>query len=89
VISVVTDLTFHWKPGEYGLSMVGYQQRLLREDKDTIYKETGAIYVFKTDNLKTTFLGNSVGHIETSISEAWKIEDDFTFQVAEKIISND
>jgi len=88
VISVVTDLTFHWKPGEYGLSMVGYQQRLLREDKDTVYKETGAIYVFKTENLKTTFLGNSVGHIETSFPEAWKIEDDFSFQVAEGIVRN-
>jgi glycosyltransferase involved in cell wall biosynthesis len=89
VISVVTDLTFHWQPGEYGLSMVGYQHRLLREDKDTIYKETGAIYVFKPENLNTSLLGNSVGHIETSFLEAWKIEDEFSFRVAENIANSD
>lgn len=88
VISVVTDLTYHWKPGEYGLSMVGYQQRLLREDKDTIYKETGAIYTIKTENLKTTFLGSSIGHVETSVQEAWKIEDDFSFWVADEFMKS-
>ncbi|MCL4457695.1 MAG: glycosyltransferase [Nitrospirae bacterium] len=86
VISVVTDLTFHWKPGEYGLEMVGYKRRLMREDKETIYKETGSIYIVKTNNLNSEYLGSSVGHIEMSMQDAWKIEDEFSFWVAEYVM---
>jgi glycosyltransferase involved in cell wall biosynthesis len=89
VIGVTTDLTFHWKPGEFGLTPVGYQKRLLREDKETIYKENGSIYVIKSSNLDTgSQLGNSVGHIEMSPRAAWKIETDFDLWVAEQIEKN-
>ncbi len=87
VIGVVVDLTFHWKPDKYGLAPVGYQKRLLREDKNTIYKENGSIYVIKTKNLyKNSFLGSKVGHVEMSPKDSWKIEDEFSYWVAEKIL---
>ncbi|MFC1590155.1 glycosyltransferase [Candidatus Omnitrophota bacterium] len=89
VISVVTDITFHWKPGEYGLKPVGYQKRLLREDKETIYKEASALYVVKSANLASGgFLGNTIGHIEMSQNTAWRIEDNFSFWVAEKMLQD-
>lgn len=89
VISVTTDLSFHWMPGKDGLSPVGYKKRLLKEDKDTVYKETGAIYVLKTSNIYgSDYLGESVGNIEMATDEAWKIENEFDFWVAEQISAN-
>lgn len=87
VLGVVTDLTFHWKPGKYGLSPVGYKNRLLREDKETIYKENGAVYVVKMENLERgEYLGKLIGHIEMSIQSSWRIESAFDFWVAEKMM---
>jgi len=89
VIGVVTDLTFHWKPGKYGLTPVGYKKRFLREDKETVYKESGAIYVIKTSNLDSgTYFGNVIGHTELSTQEAWRIENNFDFWIAQKISSD-
>ncbi|MFC1576142.1 glycosyltransferase [Candidatus Omnitrophota bacterium] len=87
VISVVTDITFHWKPGEYGLTPVGYQKRLLREDKETVYKETGALYVVKTGNVEAGgYLGSKIGHIEMTPESAWRVGDNLSFWMAEKMI---
>lgn len=88
VISVVEDLTFHWKPGEHGLTPVGYQKRFLRKDKETVYKETGAIYVFKRENLYShcdSYLGRVIGHIEMTPEEAWRIESLFDYSIANQI----
>ena len=83
VISVTTDLSFHWKPGEFGLTPTGYKERQLKLDKETVYKETGSIYVIKRENLERGgYLGNSIGNIEMSEEESWKIESEFDFWVA-------
>lgn len=90
VISVVKDLSFHWRPGENGLEMVGYKKRLLREERDTIYKEGGSIYVFRRENLILgNYLQNNIGHIEMSEKSSWRIEDDFSFWVAERLIKEE
>jgi CMP-N-acetylneuraminic acid synthetase len=90
VISVIMDLTFHWKQGENGLIPVGYQKRLLREDKETVYKETGSLYVLKTKNLDSgDYLGKSVGFIEMSERECWRVDTDFDFWIAEQIMANE
>ncbi|MBL7070820.1 MAG: glycosyltransferase [Candidatus Omnitrophica bacterium] len=87
VIGVTTDLTFHWKPGKYGLEPVGYHKRLLREDRETVYKETASIYVLKTAIVEAGgYLGEQIGHIEMSLRDAWRIQSDFDFLVAEKIL---
>jgi CMP-N-acetylneuraminic acid synthetase len=86
VISVVTDISFHWKIGKLGLAPVGYQKRLLREDKETIYKESGAFYVVRTAIVEAGgYLGEKIGHVEMSLQSSWRVEDDFTFWVAEKM----
>ena len=83
MISVTTDLSFHWKPGEFGLTPTGYKERQLKLDKETVYKETGSIYVIKRENLERGgYLGNSIGNIEMSEEESWKIESEFDFWVA-------
>ena len=87
VISVVEDITFHWKPGKNGLVQVSYPNRLLREDKETIYKENAAIYVIRTVNLVwDNHLGKSIGNIEMSPKESWRIESEFDSWVAEKML---
>ena len=85
VISVLVDLTYHWKTGKFGLTSVGYQKRLLREDRETIYKENGAVYVIKSKNLESSFLGNVIGHIEMSPEESWRTESCFEFRIASQL----
>ena len=89
VIGVTTDLTFHWKPGEYGLTPVGYQKRLVKEDKETVYKENGSIYVVNAKNLQEGgYLGKRIGHIEMSIISSWKVETDFDLWIAERMLKD-
>lgn len=90
VISVTEDITFHWKPGTHGLTPVGYQKRFLREDKETIYKENAALYVVRTSVLEAGgYLGKVIGHVEMSLRDAWRIETDFDFWVAQQIMTKD
>lgn len=87
VISVVEDLSFHWQPWQYGLRPVGYQKALLRKDRETTYKETGAVYVCRVQNLyKENMLGERVGYIEMLPHEAIRTVTDFDFWVAEQMI---
>lgn len=89
VISVVKDLTFHWKTGEYGLSPVGYHQRFLREEKEINYKETGAVYIVKKLVVENGgYLGRAIGHIEMSPEESWRVEDELSLNIAEHILIN-
>jgi len=84
VIDVVTDLSFHWKPGINGLKMVGFDKRLLREDKETVYKEGGSIYAASTETLykKQSMLGERISSIELTRQEVWRVEDEFSYLVA-------
>ncbi len=87
VISVTADITYHWHPGMYGLKPIWYRKRLLREDRETIYKETGSVYVIKKENIYSeNYLGDVVGHIELSEREAWRVDTDFNFKLAEEIM---
>lgn len=87
VISVVEDLTFHWQLGEYGLKEVIYHKRLLRQEKEKTYKENGAIYVVKTENLFfDNMLGERVGYIEMQPYEAVRLESGYDFWVAEQML---
>ena len=89
VISVTQDITFHWRRGEEGLEPVGYQKRLLRAEKDVIYKETGALYLVRSQLVRQQeFIGTRVGHIETLPSEALRIESEHDFFVAERMIES-
>jgi CMP-N-acetylneuraminic acid synthetase len=87
VISVCQDLTFHWRRGKEGLEMVGYQQRLFREEKETIFKENGALYVTSARLIRSGgFLGSRVSYIEMSPEESVRLQSDFDFWLAGQML---
>ncbi|MBI3088219.1 MAG: glycosyltransferase [Candidatus Omnitrophica bacterium] len=90
VLSVCQDLTFHWRRGKEGLEPVGYQRRLLREEKETIFKENGALYVTSAALIEGgDFLGKRISCIEMSPQESLRLETDFDFWVAEQWLARE
>ena len=89
VIAVVQDLTYHWRIGANGLEPVGYVQRVVRQDKELVFKEAGGMYLLRWDALMegNASFGESVGHIELSSSEAFRIYGSWEYEVAQKLIS--
>lgn len=89
VISVSQDLTYHWRRGREGLEPVGYQKRLVREEKETIYKENGAVYIASSAVIRSgEFPGKRVSSIEMTPHESLRLETDFDFWVAERMIES-
>lgn len=90
VISVVRDISFHWKPGEEGLTPLIYKRRLLRQDKESIYKENGAIYLHKARNiLGSDVFGKRVCHIEMLPEESLQIRDNFSMWLCRSLIGSE
>lgn len=91
VIAVVQDLTYHWKPGPTGLSPVGYQKRVVRQDKDIIFKEAGGLYVVDVPRFQNSLdlLGNRVGHIELAPYEALRVQSAYEYWVAQAMAQAD
>ncbi len=90
VVSVYKDISFHWKPGMRGLTPVIYKKRLLRKDKDTVYRENGAVYAYKVQNiLKDKGLGKVIGHIEMLREESIRLLTEFDFWIAEQMIKQE
>jgi CMP-N-acetylneuraminic acid synthetase len=87
VIGVTEDLTYHWQPGKTGLSPVGYQKRVVRQEKDMIYKEVGGLYLFRTEPFLKSgeLLGQTVGHIEFAAEEAIRIQSAWEYWLACKM----
>ena len=88
VIAVLQDLTYHWKPGPTGLSPVGYQKRVVRQDKDLIFKEAGGLYVVDVPKFMDSLdlLGNTVGHIELTAYESLRIQNPYDYWVAQTMV---
>jgi CMP-N-acetylneuraminic acid synthetase/GT2 family glycosyltransferase len=87
VVSVYKDISFHWKPSLRGLTPVIYKKRLLRKDKDTVYRENGALYGYKAQNiLRGRGLGKVVGHIEMLREESIRLNNEFDLWIAEQMI---
>jgi CMP-N-acetylneuraminic acid synthetase len=87
VIAVVEDLTYHWQVGRNGLTPVGYQKRVLRQEKDLIYKEAGSLYVIKAPKFIATgdLLGRVIGHIEVQPYDAVRVQTAYDRWVAERM----
>jgi N-acylneuraminate cytidylyltransferase len=89
VISVTQDLTFHWRRGRLGLDPVGYQKRLLRAEKDVIYKENAALYLVRAElALGQDLLGERVGHVEMLNQESVRVDSEHDFFVAEQMLAS-
>ncbi|MSO89799.1 MAG: glycosyltransferase [Rhodospirillaceae bacterium] len=85
VVAVVEDLTYHWKVGRFGLMPVGYQKRVVRQDRDVIYREAGGLYALKAENLisGSDLFGRAVGHIELAPYDALRIATPFDYWTAQ------
>ncbi len=89
VLAMVGDLSYHWKIGKHGLTPVGYQQRVVRQDKDLVFKEAGSIYVVCHRNLAggtDDMLGRRIGHIELSPGEGFRINGPWEYRAAQAIV---
>jgi CMP-N-acetylneuraminic acid synthetase len=90
VISVYEDLSFHWRPGENGLKPVIYKERILRKEKEIVYRENGSIYLYKSKNLLVDMgMGDSIGHIEMTEKDSFRIMSEFDLWIAEKIMEKE
>lgn len=86
VVSVCEELSFYYRHTKDGLSPLT-KKRLLRLERDALYKENGAIYLSRMSAIKKgNFLGRKIGHIVMLPEESIKIDSDFNFWLAEKII---
>ena len=86
VIAVVEDKSYHWKIGMNGLTPVGYQKRVARQDRDLVFREAGGLYVVKRENIiKGDMFGRVIGHIEMSAEEAWRAVSPFEKWVAGRV----
>jgi glycosyltransferase involved in cell wall biosynthesis len=89
VLSVSRDNAFHWKPGMGGLEPIYHAKRFLRKDKETIYRENGAVYLYRAENLRNgKGLGRTVGHIEMFPEESVRLLTPFDFWIARRLLED-
>ena len=89
VLAVVEDLSYHWMIGRHGLTPVGYRERVVRQDKDLIFKEAGSVYAVATAQFlrSGSFFGERVGHIELSSHDAFRIRTPWDYEVAQQLFA--
>ncbi|MBI2040882.1 MAG: hypothetical protein HYT16_02145 [DPANN group archaeon] len=88
VISVAEDNKFLWKPDEYGLTPL-FEKRLLKHERESLYAENGAIYVFKRPVLDFgSVIGKTVGNILMTEEESTRVDSDFGFWLAEQMLKS-
>jgi len=87
VISIEEELAFCYHHRRQGLAPINSSHhRNLRLERDAIYKENGAIYLTRSEIVRSgRFLGDIVGHITMLPEESVKIDSEFDFWIAEKI----
>lgn len=92
VISVQEELSFCYHHRRFGLSPITGTQnstRDLRVERDSIYKENGAVFLSRTEVLKSGGLvGEKIGHIHMLPWESIKINSEYEFWMAEQILSD-
>ena len=87
VISVDQELARCYQRGRFGLSPMQNSRRIMRIEREAIFKENGAIYLSRTDIVNGgRLLGDSIGHITMLPQESIKISSEFDFWMAERII---
>ncbi|MDP2943431.1 MAG: hypothetical protein Q8O36_08025, partial [Candidatus Omnitrophota bacterium] len=86
VVSVCEDINFYYRHTKKGLTPL-IKRRLLRLERDALYRENGALYLSKTSAIKKdNFLGAKIGHIMMLPEESIKIDTEFNYWLTEKII---
>jgi len=89
VLSIQEELSFCYHHRCNGLEPInGGRKRNFRLEREAILKENGAIYLTRTDVIRSgKFLGEKIGHIAMLPEESAKINSEFEFWVADKIAS--
>ncbi len=88
VMSVAEHNKFLWQPGETGLVPL-FEKRLLKHERESLYVENGAIYVFKKPVLDFgSVIGKTVGNILMTEEESIRIDNDFGFWLAEQMLKS-
>jgi len=89
VLSIQEELSFCYHHRRNGLEPInGGRKRNFRLEREAILKENGAIYLTRTDVIRSgKFLGEKIGHIAMLPEESAKINSEFGFWMAEKIAS--
>ena len=90
VISIQEELAPCFHHEKYGLTPINVSNYgISRLERKSIYKGNGAIHLTKTSVIeKGVLLGKSVGQITMLPEESIKINSDFDYWLAEKIISD-
>jgi len=88
VVSVCEELTHFYTHDQNGLTPL-WSKTDIRIERESIYKQNGAILLSKVDAItEKDLLGKRVGHIMMLPEESIKINTEFEFWMAEKIISD-
>lgn len=87
VIAIQEELSYCYFHGRHGLEPISISERNLRVERNAIYKENGAIYLSRTNVMRDgRLIGDKVSHIIMLPEESIKINNDFEFWMAEKIL---
>lgn len=88
VISVEKNQKFLWQPGKFGLEPL-FEKRILREEKEGLYQENGAIYVVQPSIIRNTnqIIGDHVGHILMQHHNSVHIDSWYDLTVCEGVLS--
>jgi CMP-N-acetylneuraminic acid synthetase len=86
VVSVCEDPHFYYQHKKNGLVPL-QKKRLLRLERDALYRENAAVYLSRTSQIsKDSFFGDELGHIMMLQEESIKIDSEFNFWMAEKLL---
>jgi CMP-N-acetylneuraminic acid synthetase len=89
-ITVRKNENFLWQPGKFGIEPL-FEERLLREKRETLYNETGAIYGFSPEVVyeQSDIVGEQVGHVEMQRHNSMHIDTWFDLLMCEKILTTE
>jgi CMP-N-acetylneuraminic acid synthetase len=88
VISVKEDRKFHHRHGKHGLEPL-YEKRLLRQEKDLLYEETGSLIATRRKSItEKSILGKRISHLLLSEDESVDIDNKFQFWLVGQILKN-
>jgi CMP-N-acetylneuraminic acid synthetase len=90
VITVEKNNKFLWQPGTFGLDPL-FDERLLREKRESLYEENGAVYGFtpKVVREQGDVIGEHVGHVQMQPQRSIHIDSWFELQMCEMILQSE
>ena len=89
VLSIQEELSLCYHHRRFGLTPLNGTRRDLKVERNAIFKENGAIYLMKRKVLEKGYLlGERIGHITMLPWESVKINSEYDFWLADKILQD-